>query len=224
MSFKDIFKNSFLDGFSNVNIDTGTILLSLLITAVIGMYIFFVYRMITKKTFYAKTFNLSLISMAIITAAIILTIQSNIVLSLGMVGALSIVRFRTAIKDPLDLVFLYWSISVGIICGAGLTVIAVILSLLMTLIVIVVQRYPNGRLSMILIVNASATESDAEILEVVKRHCKFFKIKSKNLTQTSLDLIIEVKVDQESALVHEIMKIEGVTTANLLSHDGDITP
>ena len=128
MTFKDIFKNSFLNGFSS-GIDVKTILIGLAITTVLSLYIFFIYRLVTRKTFYAQTFNLSLIAMAVITAAIILTIQSNIVLSLGMVGALSIIRFRTAIKDPLDLVFLYWSISIGIICGAGLSVIAVILTL-----------------------------------------------------------------------------------------------
>ena len=125
MSYKDIFKNSFLNGYASSAIDTKTILIGLGITAVLGIFIFFIYRAITRKTFYNKTFNLSLPAMAIITAAIILTIQSNIVLSLGMVGALSIVRFRTAVKDPLDLVFLYWAISIGIICGAGLSLISV---------------------------------------------------------------------------------------------------
>ena len=222
MSFKDIFKNSFLNGFST-GIDARTIIFSLIITLVLGMYIFLIYRLVTKKTFYATNFNLSLISMAVITSAIILTIQSNIVLSLGMVGALSIVRFRTAIKDPLDLVFLYWAISVGIICGAGLTVIAVVLSLLMTFTVVVMQKYPLKKLSMILIVNAAKADADVEILSIVKQHCKYYKIKSKNLTPKSMDLIIEVKVDAESKLVNEIIAVEGVTAANLLSHDGDVT-
>lgn len=223
MSFNDIFKKSFLDGFASGAIDTRTILFSLIITSVIGIYIFFIYRLISKKTFYAHSFNLSLISMAVITAAIILTIQSNIVLSLGMVGALSIVRFRTAIKDPLDLVFLYWAISVGIICGAGLSVIAVVLSLMMTLVLLVMQRYPNQRLSMILIVNSTRMDSDSEILEIVKGACSFYKVKSKNLTAKSLDLVIEVKVSAQSKLIHEIIKIDGVISANLLSHDGEIT-
>ena len=187
------------------------------------IYIFFVYRLVTKKTFYANTFNLTLIAMAVITAAIILTIQSNIVLSLGMVGALSIVRFRTAIKDPLDLAFLYWSISVGIICGAGLSSIAIVLSLVMTFIVVIMQKYPNRKLSMILVVNSTNIESDTDILNVVKQHCKFYKIRSKNLTPKSLDLIIEVKVDSESKLVNDIITIAGVTAANILSHDGEIT-
>lgn len=223
MSFKDIFKNSFLDGFSSTSIDTVTILTSLSVTAIIGLYIFLIYAVITRKTFYAKTFNLSLISMAVITAAIILTIQSNIVLSLGMVGALSIVRFRTAIKDPLDLVFLYWAISVGIICGAGLASIAVVLSLIMTLVIFVLQKYPGKNQTMILVVNSSKTDNDAVIMELVKKYSKLHTVRSKNLTQTSLDMVIEVKVHEECRLVHDIMDIEGVTSANLLTHDGEVT-
>lgn len=106
MTFKDIFKNSFLNGFT-AGVDSKMVVVSLIITLILATYIFCVYRLVTRKTFYDDNFNISLIAMALITAAIILTIQSNIVLSLGMVGALSIVRFRTAIKDSLDLAFLY---------------------------------------------------------------------------------------------------------------------
>lgn len=185
--------------------------------------IFLIYKLITRKTFYSKTFNLSLIAMAVITDAIILTIQSNIVLSLGMVGALSIIRFRTAIKDPLDLVFLYWSISIGIICGAGLSSIAVILSLLMSALVIFMQKYPLRKASMVLVVNSEKTDSDTKILEVVKRYSKYCKVRSKNLTKTKLDMVIEVKVDEESELVQKVLEIEGIYSAAILTHDGDIT-
>ena len=222
MSFKDIFKNSFLNGFTD-GIDTKTIITGLAITTVIAVYIFFIYRMVTRKTFYSQTFNLSLIAMAIITSAIILTIQSNIVLSLGMVGALSIIRFRTAIKDPLDLVFLYWSISVGIICGAGLSVIAVLLSLIMSVVVLLMQKYPLKKLSMILVVNSTNISNDKLIIEEVKKYCKKYKVKSKNLTATSLDMIIEINVDTESELVHDVLTIEGVKSASILTHDGEIT-
>lgn len=223
MSFSDIFKKSFLEGYSSSAIDTKTILLSLLITAVLGAYIFLIYRLVTRKTFYEKTFNISLIGMAVITAAIILTIQSNVVLSLGMVGALSIVRFRTAIKDPLDLVFLYWSISIGIICGAGLAEIAIVLSLLVTVIIFIMQRYPNKKLSKILVVNSTNIESDDKIIEVVKSLSKCYKVRSKNMTSTTLDMIIEVKVSEESDIVKKVMEIDGVTSASLLTHDGEIT-
>ena len=222
MSFKDVFKNSFISSFTN-EINVKNVVMCLGIATLLALYIFLVYRMVTKKTFYAKNFNLSLVAMAIITAAIILTIQSNVVLSLGMVGALSIIRFRTAIKDPLDLVFLYWSISVGIICGAGLNVISVTLSLVMSVVVVVVQKYPDSKLSMVLVVNSSKLDVDKTILETVKKFSKTCKVKAKNLTRDSLNMVIEIKVSDESELVHEIMKIDGVVAASVLSHDGEIT-
>lgn len=223
MSFSDIFKKSFLQGYANGSIDTKTICICIGISTLLAMYIFLVYKLITRKTFYDKSFNISLIGMAIITSAIILTIQSNIVLSLGMVGALSIVRFRTAIKDPLDLVFLYWAISVGIICGAGLAEISVILSIVVTIIVFIIQRYPSKKLSMLLVVNSNDLSSDKEIIEIVKQYCKYYKLKTKNCTTTSLNLILEVKIDKESELVNKVNEVEGVTSVSLVSHDGEVT-
>ena len=222
MTFKDIFKDSFLGEFEGI-MDLKTIFIQLAIATLFAAYIFFIYRILTRKTFYSKTFNISLVAMTIITAAIILTIQSNIVLSLGMVGALSIVRFRTAIKDPLDLAFLYWSISVGIICGAGLSAIAFALSIIMTVGIFVVQYYPAKKLSKILVVNSKDTTKDTAILELVKKEDRNCVVKSKNLTATSLDMIIEVKVSDDSTLIHDLLAIEGVTSASVLSHDGEIT-
>ena len=113
MSFSDIFKRSFLEGFTSLDINIYTAASAMIITSIIACYIFIVYRLVTRKTFYSKTFNISIAVIAVITSAVIITIQSSIVVSLGMVGALSIVRFRTAVKDPMDLVFLFWSIVVG---------------------------------------------------------------------------------------------------------------
>ena len=135
MNFIDIFKKSFLEGYASVRIDVAQIVMCMVITVLIAGYVFLIYRTVNKNAFYNRNFNLSLIALSVITAAVILTIQSNIVISLGMVGALSIVRFRTAIKDPMDLVFLFWSISVGIICGAGLAVVAVVASIIITVII-----------------------------------------------------------------------------------------
>ena len=122
MSFKDIFKKSFLEGFASTEITTLTVVTALGVACLLALYIFFVYRVVTRKTFYSKNFNITLAGVTVITASLILTMQSSVVLSLGMVGALSIVRFRTAIKEPMDLMFLFWSISVGIICGALVSV------------------------------------------------------------------------------------------------------
>ena len=222
MSFKDIFTNAFLDNGISSNMDTKTIAIRLLVATLIGLYIFVIYKTMTRKTFYEKTFNISLIAMSMITAAIILTIQSNIVLSLGMVGALSIVRFRTAVKEPLDLAFLYWSISAGIICGAGLISIAGILSLLLTAVLFAIQKYPGKKLSMVLVVNCNSGTDDAAIINIVKKNSRYYKIKSKSVTKNSLDLIVEVRIDNDSAVLSELMGVEGVVAANLLSHDGEI--
>ncbi|MEF2837258.1 MAG: DUF4956 domain-containing protein, partial [Oscillospiraceae bacterium] len=161
MSFKDIFKKSFLEGFASAEITSVTIVAALGIASLLALYIFLVYRVMTRKTFYSKSFSISLAGVTLITTALILTMQSSVVLSLGMVGALSIVRFRTAIKDPLDLMFLFWSISIGIICGAGLAQVAVILSVVLTLGIFILDRLPVARAPMILVVNARDLDAES---------------------------------------------------------------
>lgn len=223
MSFKDIFKKSFLEGFSSAEIDTKTIIIALAIASALALYIFFVYRVLTRKTFYSKSFNISMAAITVITAALILTMQSSVVLSLGMVGALSIVRFRTAIKDPMDLMFLFWSISVGIICGAGLAQVAVILSVVVTIGLVVLEKMPVAKTPMILVVNANDIDIEDKIIDVVKRYTKHYKIKSRNMSADVLDFVIEVRSAKESQLVKDIYKVEGVTSVSLLSHDGEVT-
>ena len=137
IKFNEIFKQSFLDGYKTIG--TREILVALGISCLFAIYIFVFYRLVTKKTFYSKTFNISLAGITVITAAVILTIQSSVVVSLGMVGALSIVRFRTAVKEPLDLMFMFWAISSGIICGAGIAQVGVLLALVLTVIILVLD-------------------------------------------------------------------------------------
>jgi len=168
MSFKDIFKKSFLEGYASAEITTFTIVVALGLACLLALYIFFVYRVVTRKTFYSKNFNITLAGITVITAALILTMQSSVVLSLGMVGALSIVRFRTAVKDPMDLMFLFWSISVGIICGAGLAQVAVILSVVVTLGILILDRMPVAKAPMILVVNASDLDAEEAVAEAAE--------------------------------------------------------
>lgn len=221
--FSDIFKKSFLEGFTGGDISTGRIAATLAVTALIAIYIFVIYRVVTRKTFYSKTFNISLTALAVITAAIILAMQSNLVISLGMVGALSIIRFRTAIKDPMDLVFLFWSISIGIICGAGLYEIAVITSLLVTIGIICLDLVPTSKAPMMLVVNATELEAEAAVLDAVKTAGKMCKVKSRNYTEGHLDMIIEVRVAEEAKLVKTVSEIETVKSVSLISHDGEVT-
>lgn len=223
MSFKDIFKKSFLEGYATTEIDTMMILAALAIACGLAIYIFSVYRVLTRKTFYSKNFNISLVAMTIITASLILTMQSSVVLSLGMVGALSIVRFRTAIKDPMDLVFLFWSISVGIICGAGMAQIAVILSIVLTIALLVLNQIPVAKAPLILVVNASNLDIEQQIILKVKEFDKYYCVKSRNMTVDSLDMVIELRTAQGGVLVRQIMELDSVTSASLLAHDGEVT-
>ena len=223
MSFYDIFKKSFLDGFAATDINIYTATVAMMITCFVAFYIFVVYRVVTRKTFYSKTFNISLAGIALITAAIILTIQSSIVVSLGMVGALSIVRFRTAIKDPMDLMFLFWSISVGIICGAGLAEIAILLSIILTIGIIVLDKLPVAKAPLILVINSTDLNAEDVIMDVVKKHAKHSVVKSRNMTKTTLDLIIELRTESGSALIKDVLSIESVESASLVAHDGEVT-
>ncbi|MDO5401561.1 MAG: DUF4956 domain-containing protein [Eubacteriales bacterium] len=221
--FKDIFKKSFLEGYASSEITTSTIIVALAIACALALYIFFVYRVMTRKTFYSKNFNISLAGITVITAALILTMQSSVVLSLGMVGALSIVRFRTAIKDPMDLMFLFWSISVGIICGAGMAEVAVILSLAITVGVMILDHLPVAKAPMILVVNASSPDAEEAVCKAVETLVKHYTVKSRNMTAASLDLVLELRTDKGSDLVKSVMSAQGVTSASLLSHDGEVT-
>jgi len=222
-NFSDIFKKSFLQGFTGGDISTGRIAATLIVTVLIALYIFVIYRAVTRKTFYSKTFNISLVALSVITSAIILAMQSNLVISLGMVGALSIIRFRTAIKDPMDLVFLFWAISIGIICGAGLYEIAVLTSLLVTIGIIGLDLIPTSKAPMMLVVNASDLEAEAAVLAAVKASGKVCKVKSRNYTEGHLDMIIEVRVSEEAKLVKAVSEIPAVSSVSLISHDGEVT-
>ena len=223
MSIQDTFKKSFLTNFNTGDINSQDVLVTLLITLVLALYIFFIYRIISRKTFYNKNFNVSLAALAMITAAIIITIQSSIVVSLGMVGVLSIVRFRTAVKDPLDLVFLFWAIAVGIICGAGFYSIAAIVSIIITIMIFVLDMIPVAKVPMILVVRASYSDMQNEILNVVATEAKYYKVKSRNIMNGQLNMIVELKTGNESELLDQIYGIEGVEYASLLDHDGEVT-
>ena len=223
MSFKDIFKKSFLEGFATGELTGRVILAALGIAAVLALYIFFVYRVMTRKTFYSKNFGIALVGVALITAALILTMQSSVVISLGMVGALSIVRFRTAVKDPMDLMFLFWSISVGIICGAGIAQIAVILSVVLTCGIMILDHFPAAKAPMILVVNATDLDAEEAICRSVAQYAKHYSVKSRNLTADSMDLVLELRTSEGSALVKAVNSLSGVSSVSLLSHDGEVT-
>lgn len=222
MSFSDVIKQSVLEGFSYSDLSTTKIITTLLITFAIAVYIFCVYRMVTKSAFYFKNFNVSMAVISVVTAGIILAMQSSIVISLGMVGALSIVRFRTAIKDPMDLLFLFWSIGTGIICGAGLYKVGIILAVLVTIGILILEMLPIRVCPYLLIVNADTLETEDDITALLKELGSYYKMKSKNITGEGMDLILEIRTKNDRELVERISQMEGVAGVSLLAYDGEI--
>ena len=221
MSVKDIIKSSILSDFQNVDITAKTATIYLLVACIMGIYIFIVYRLLSTNRFYSKTFNVSLVLMCILTGGIIITIQSSIVVSLGMVGALSIVRFRTAVKEPMDLAFLYWSISIGIISGAGMIGLGVIVSAIVTIVIVLFYYLPEKRQSLLLMVNASSNEDVQEIFEIVKKYDKKFHTHSRNINGDGADVLMEIHIKDGDALLKEVSALKGVLSVSLITQKGD---
>ncbi len=221
MSFKDIATNSLVNGFSGSDITVAQILTTLGITFLITIYLFIVYRFLTKNAFYSKDYNVSMVAMGIVTAGIILAMQSSIVISLGMVGALSIVRFRTAIKEPMDLLFLFWSIGTGIICGAGLYKVAVILAVCVTIAIAVLKFVPETRTGRLLFVGFTGSISTQVIAATVAPYGRIVSIKSVNVTSSGTNTVCEVRVNDADGMIAAVKALEGVDTVSLVSHDGE---
>ena len=222
MSTKDVIKKSILEGFS-MEMSTFHVVSILLITVLLSVYIFYIYRLNSHSSFYSRDFNKTLAIMPVLTAAIVLALQASLVISLGMVGALSIVRFRNAIKNPMDLLFLFWSISTGIICGANLYLLGVVACLVVTVALFVLDLIPVTKAPMLLIVNSSDTDGEDAVLDIVKRFSKYCRVKSRTVSAGRLDLVIEVRVSEEGKLVKEMSALEKMDSVSLISHDGETT-
>lgn len=223
MSFGNIFKKAFLEGYQAADITTIYVTITLAITCLIALYVFIIYRLTAKKVFYSLSFNISLVAISLITATIIFTIQSSIVVSLGMVGALSIVRFRTAIKDPLDLVYLFWSIAIGIICGTGLAQFAVLLSLVLTVVMFMLTKVKDIAHPQILVVNASSSDVEEKIISYCAEKCKKYKVKSRNINHGAYNIVIELSMGDKNSIVTDLEKVEHIFSVSLVSHNGEVT-
>lgn len=216
MEIGELIGKVFLLGFEDTVLSWRYALLVLTAAGLLGAYIFFVYRLVTADTFYSRNFNAALVMMCLITAAVIVAVRSNVVVSLGMVGALSIVRFRTAVKEPLDLIFMFWSISAGIICGAGLMGLALILTLMATGAVVVFCRFPELRRSRILVVNALGSSCAEAVFSAVKKYDRHYSVKSRTVTEGSADFLMEIRLRDQEGLLRELSGIEGVVSVSLI--------
>ena len=220
MGFKDVFKKSFLEGFTSMDISAGRIMATFAVTCILACYVFLIYRLMTRKSFYSKGFNVSLAAMSVITAAIILAMQSNLVISLGMVGALSIVRYRTAVKDPMDLLYLFWAITSGIAAGAGMYLLVVVAGAVMIgMLALFYSHQDKGRVYIAVIHYASDAVGD-DITRAFGR-TKFF-VKSKTMRGDHVEMAVEVFCDdKDMTFAERIRAIESVEDVTLIQYNGE---
>ncbi|MFS0781833.1 DUF4956 domain-containing protein [Bacillus sp. 1P06AnD] len=222
-SFNDIFKSSFLEKTSSFSIVDS--LIGLLVAFAVGFFIYVVYKKTFSGVIYSHTFNISLIIMTMTTALIIMGIASNVLLSLGMVGALSIVRFRTPIKDPLDIVYLFWAIASGILCGAGFIPLVIVGSILIGIVLLIFINKVTIENPYLLIIKYGDASLESKLEELVSKQSKKHAVKSKShLPENDLEIIYEVRVKSaDTAFMNEVTEIEGVKSAVMLSYDGNFT-
>ena len=220
MTFQDIFKSGFLETVSSVSILD--MILTLVLSLAIGLFIFFVYKKCYSGVMYSGGFGVTLIAMTMITALLILAVTSNEVLSLGMVGALSIVRFRTAIKEPSDIAFLFWSIAAGIILAAGFIPLAVIGSAFIGMILVIFSGDKNVDRPYILVVHCDSQATENLARDFVQQKVRKLVLKSKSVAPGCIELNYEIRLkDEESGFVNELAEISGVSNIVLVSYNGD---
>lgn len=222
-NFKDIFKSSILEKTSSFSIVDS--LIGLLVAFAVGLFIYTVYKKTFTGVIYSHTFNISLIIMSMATALIIIGISSNVLLSLGMVGALSIVRFRTPIKDPMDIVYIFWAIVSGILCGAGFILLAIIGSLLIGLVLIIFVNKISVENPYLLVVRYNETLIENSLAQVISGQTKKHSLKSKSVMPgNDFEITYEIRVkENDMSFINTISNLEGVKSAIMLSYDGNFT-
>ena len=221
VNFSDIFKSSFVDKMTSISFLD--MFIAMILSFAVGLFIMQVYKKTFKGVMYSSTFAMSLLALTLITTLIILGVTSNVVLSLGMVGALSIVRFRSAIKEPMDIAFLFWSISEGIVLGAGLIPLAILGAVFIGIVMVLFANKKTTDNPYILVVNCKNDISENSVLNILSKNVNKYFVKSKTISPSNgIEMTIEVKLKNiTTSFVNEVSKIEGVSNAVLVSYNGD---
>ena len=220
ISFTDVFKSSFLENVAAVTIFD--MVLALLLAFALGLFIYFVYKKTYAGVMYSSSFGMTLVALTMITTLVILAVTSNVVLSLGMVGALSIVRFRTAIKEPMDIAFLFWSIAAGIVLAAGMIPLAVFGSVVIGIVILLFANRKEMTHPYIVVLSVSGHESEKAAVEYLKSKTKKCVTKSKTARHGSVELNVEIRLtDDNTDFINELSEMEGVESAVLVSYNGD---
>ena len=220
MSFQDIFKSSFLENVTEFSLlDT---CIGLAAALLVGLFIFMIYKKTLTGVLYSDGFALTLVGLSLVTTLVIMAVTSNVVLSLGMVGALSIVRFRTAIKEPGEIVFLFWSLAVGIVIGAGMIPLAIIGSALIGVILLLFANRKIRKQPYILVVSCKDEAAEQRITEILAKAVEYYTVKSKTVNAAGIEFTAELRTkDAETAFVNRITELEGVGNATLVSYNGE---
>lgn len=220
-TFNDIFKSSFLERVSGFSFTDAV--LALAAAFLVGMFVFLIYKKTFSGVMYSRPFNISLVPLTMLTTLVILAVTSNVVLSLGMVGALSIIRFRTAIRDPMDLVFLFWSIGAGIVLGAGLIPLAVLGSVTIGIILIVFVSQNVIDTPYIVIVNCADERAEGDAVDLMRGNVSKYRVKSKTVSAArGIELAFEIRLKSgETRFVNDLSAIPGVSNAALVSFSGE---
>ena len=220
MNFNDIFKSSFLENVTGVGIPD--MVLALVLAFGLGLFIFLIYKKTYQGVMYASSFGVTLVALTMITTVVILAVTSNVVLSLGMVGALSIVRFRTAIKEPLDIAFLFWAIAVGIVLAAGMIPLAVFGSVVIGVVLLVFVNRKSHSNPYILVLQCSGHDNETAAMQFLQQHTKKCAVKSKSAQKGAMELNLEVRLKEDNTdFINALSDMEGVNSAVLVSYNGD---
>ena len=220
MSFNDIFKSSFLQNVSAI--EPLDMVIALALSFCVGLFIFFVYKKTYQGVMFSSSFGVTLIALTMITTLVILAVTSNVVLSLGMVGALSIVRFRTAIKEPLDIAFLFWSIAVGIVLAAGLIPLAVFGSVVIGIILLLFVNRKSTSNPYIVVLHCDSAESEKAASACLEKHTKRCVVKSKTVQKGLIELNCEIRLlNDNTDFINTLADLNGVQSAVLVSYNGD---
>ena len=211
----------FLQNFTSEEISMSQLIVTMGMAVLVSIYIFFVYRLLTRKTIYSLRYNIMVAGMVLIITAIIFSVQSSVVLSLGVMGALSIVRFRTAIKEPLDIVFLFWSITAGLCIGAHMSEIAIIMSAFVTILIFLLEEISVKRKSRLLLIEYAQPQQKEMLLQEIRKECKSCVIKAQNQGKEGHRLILEIKCKDEYRIFKAINALQGIQSVSLVSHEGE---
>lgn len=220
MTFNDIFKSSFLEKVSSFSILD--VIIAMAVAFALGLFIYVVYKKTFRGVMYSSSFGVALMAMTLITTLIILAVTSNVILSLGMVGALSIVRFRTAVKEPLDIAFLFWAISAGIVTGAGLIPLAVVGSILIGTVLLLFVNKKTSDTPYIAVISCADENAEKRVWEILKANTAKQLLKSKTVTSEGTELTVEIKLKDSSARVCNLLsETEGIKKCVLVSYNGE---